>query len=51
MYDIEFSLESMAEQGWYKDDGNKRKVFDYINLEDTRDAKEPELLGMNKQNL
>ena len=34
MYDISFEFDSVTEQVWYKfDEGNKRKMFDYLDLE------------------
>lgn len=51
LYDIEFSLESVAEQGWYKfEDNNKRKTFDYINLEDLGVTKYPDDIGKKIRN-
>ena len=34
LYDISFEFDSVTEQVWYKfDEGNKRKMFDYLDLE------------------
>lgn len=35
LYNIEFTPESIAEQGWYRfEENNNKKTFHYINLED-----------------
>ena len=41
LYDIGFEFDSIAEQGWYKfDGGNKRKIFDYLDLESSETQRE-----------
>lgn len=46
LYDIGFAIESIAEQAWYKtQDGNKRRTFDFINLESLEGVKEDEVLA------
>ena len=44
LYDIGFEFDSVAEQGWYKfEEGNKRKIFDYLDLESSETQRENEM--------
>lgn len=50
LYDIGFEFESIAEQGWYKfDDGNKRKVFDFLSLDGVPEQRENDVQKKNKK--
>ena len=44
LYDIGFEFDSIAEQGWYKfEEGNKKKIFDYLDLESSETQRENEM--------
>ena len=50
MYDIGFEFESIVEQWWYNcDDGNKRKVFDFLSLEDIPEQQDNVVQKKNEQ--
>uniref|UniRef100_A0A453LLV7 Uncharacterized protein n=1 Tax=Aegilops tauschii subsp. strangulata TaxID=200361 RepID=A0A453LLV7_AEGTS len=50
LYDISFEFDSIAEQGWYKfEEGNKRKIFDYLDLESSKTQRENEIQKKSKQ--
>lgn len=50
LYDIRFEFDSIAEQGWYKfEDGNKRKIFEYLAMEDTSEQRDNDLQKRTKQ--
>ncbi|XBI52217.1 hypothetical protein VPH35_034613 [Triticum aestivum] len=50
LYDIGFEFDSIAEQGWYKfDEGNKRKIFDYLDLENSETQRENDMQKKSKQ--
>ena len=47
LYDIGFEFDSVVEQGWYKfEEGNKRKMFEYLDLENFESQREN---GMQKK--
>lgn len=50
LYDIGFEFDSIVEHGWYKfEEGNKRKFFDYLDLESSETHGENEIQKKSKQ--
>ena len=50
LYDIFFEFDSVAEQGWYKfEEGNKRKMFEYLELEHFEAQRENDMQKKSKQ--
>ena len=50
LYDICFEFDSVAEQGWYKfEEGNKRKMFEYLELEHFEAQRENDMQKKSKQ--
>ena len=50
LYYINLECDSVAEQGWYKfEEGNRRKIFDYLDLKNFEAERENDMQKKSKQ--